>query len=40
MQNIKKDVDNCIEENSGILLKEMTRKLTKIELDAKVTKRR
>ena len=40
MQNIKKEVDNCVEEYSGIIIKELTRKLNKTELEAKVTKRR
>ena len=40
LRTIKKEVDNCEEEYSKVLLKEHTRKLSKIELDAKVTKRR
>jgi len=40
MREVKKDVDNCVEEYSEILMKDKSRKLTKVELDAKVTKRR
>ena len=40
MQAIKKEVDNCVEENSNLILRAKTRKVTKDELAAKVTKRR
>ena len=39
-QEIKKEVDNSVEEYSKILLKEKSRKVSKDELDVKVSKRR
>ena len=40
MQKITREVDNCVEEFSSIILKERTRRVSKEELEQKVTKRR
>ena len=40
LQSIKKQVENTVEEYSKIILKEKSRKISKDELDAKVSKRR
>jgi len=40
LKEIRKEVDICEEEYSKVLIKDQTRKLTKEELDAKVTNRR